>query len=89
MPTTFMEDPLAVLSRNLRERRHALGRTQDEVAAAAGMDQSVYSRIERGAVDVRVRTLVRIALALDMDPNDLLRDICEVLVPPVEGAQQL
>jgi transcriptional regulator with XRE-family HTH domain len=71
------DDPLDRFTLNLARRRRALGLSQDAVAAAAMMDQSQYSRIERGRVDPSIRTLARVARALTTTPSELLRGIGE------------
>jgi transcriptional regulator with XRE-family HTH domain len=68
-------DPLRTLTTNLRSRRAELGLSQEAVAAEASMDQSQYSRIERGEVDPSIRTLTRVARALQTTPSELLRGI--------------
>lgn len=70
-----MLDPLRTLTTNLRGRRAELRLSQEAVAAEASMDQSQYSRIERGEVDPSIRTLTRVARALQTTPSDLLRGI--------------
>jgi transcriptional regulator with XRE-family HTH domain len=39
------------------------------------MDMSEISRIERGARDPRLTTLLRIAVALELEVSDLVKDI--------------
>jgi transcriptional regulator with XRE-family HTH domain len=68
-------DPLQTFITNLRTRRGDLGLTQEAVALEAFMDQSQYSRIERGEVDPSIRTLTRVARALGTTPSELLRGI--------------
>jgi transcriptional regulator with XRE-family HTH domain len=68
-------DPLEAFTINLRARRRELGLTQEAVALEAFMDQSQYSRIERGQVDPSIRTLTRVARALGATPSELLRGI--------------
>lgn len=55
---------VAVQLVELRERR---GLTQAELAGRSGVDQGDISRIERGATSPTVRTLQRIADALNAD----------------------
>jgi transcriptional regulator with XRE-family HTH domain len=69
------DDPLHTFIANLTARRTALGLTQEAVGTAALMDQSQYSRIERGRVDPSIRTLTRIARALETTPSELLRGV--------------
>jgi transcriptional regulator with XRE-family HTH domain len=68
-------DPLQTFTINLRKRRWALDLTQEAVALEAMMDQSQYSRIERGEVDPSIRTVTRVARALRTTPSELLRGI--------------
>jgi len=68
-------DPLRTLTTNLRSRRAELGLSQEAVAGEASMDQSQYSRIERGEVDPSIRTLTRVSRALQTTPSELLRGI--------------
>jgi len=57
----------------LRALRLAAGRTASEVAAAAGMARSNYSRLETGRHQPATRTLHRAALALGVPLAELLR----------------
>jgi transcriptional regulator with XRE-family HTH domain len=68
-------DPVHVFTTNLRKRRTDLGLSQEAAASAAHMDQSQYSRIERGEVDPSIRTLTRIARAVESTPSELLDGI--------------
>ncbi len=47
------------------DRRRALHLTQQQVAAASGLHQSVVSRIEQGVANPTARTLAVLARALD------------------------
>jgi transcriptional regulator with XRE-family HTH domain len=51
-----------------KRRRHALGLSQADVAEAAGLQQSYYSRIELGRIEPRLSTLQDIARALQLEP---------------------
>jgi transcriptional regulator with XRE-family HTH domain len=64
----------------MRVQRAALGVSQEKVAMAADMDQSQYSRIERAEVDPSVRTLARVARALQVTPAQLMEGV--EWVPP-------
>jgi predicted transcriptional regulator len=70
-----VSDPLKPFIANLRARRDELGLTQADVAWSAYMDQSYYSRIERGMVDPSIRMVSRIAAALQVDASELLRGV--------------
>jgi transcriptional regulator with XRE-family HTH domain len=45
------------------------------LAEAAGMHFTFISSIERGERNVSLETIVRLSVALDMDPAELLRGI--------------
>lgn len=47
------------------DRRRELHLTQEQVAAASGLHQSVVSRIEQGVANPTARTLAMLARALD------------------------
>jgi len=54
-------------ARSLRQARRGKGWSQRVLSAKAGIPQAHISRIESGAVDVKVSTLVEIARLLDME----------------------
>jgi transcriptional regulator with XRE-family HTH domain len=57
------------LARSLREARLDRGVSQRAVAAAAGIDHALLSRIEAGRDTVTIPTLIAIATALGMEPS--------------------
>jgi transcriptional regulator with XRE-family HTH domain len=63
---------LARLGLRVKVVRTSRRMTQDELAQAAGLDRTYISRIERGAHNITVLTLTRIAEALDVAPGELL-----------------
>ena len=56
-----------LIGRAVRERRLALGLSQVELAARAGMTQPALSRLEAGGVIPTIPLLERISAALDAD----------------------
>lgn len=52
--------------------RKRSGLTQAEVAEAAGLSDRAYADIERGYVNMRIETLLRICKTLHITPNDIL-----------------
>lgn len=65
----------AVLRRlglQLRVLRTARELSQEDVATAAGLDRSYVSRIERGAHNMTVLTLARLAEVLEVPVGELL-----------------
>jgi ribosome-binding protein aMBF1 (putative translation factor) len=56
-----------LIGQAVRERRIALGLSQVELAARAGMTQPALSRLEAGGVVPTIPLLERISMALDAD----------------------
>lgn len=65
-------DAVAQFGRNVRRIRVELLLSQEEVAFRAGLKRSYLSDLERGTRNPSVRTLGRIAVALDVQPSRLL-----------------
>ncbi len=55
---------IATALRTAREARHL---TQRQLSELAGLPQSHISKIERGAVDLRVSSLIQLARILDLE----------------------
>ena len=53
--------------------RQALGMSQEQLAFEAEMKRSYVSDLERGTRNPSVRALGRLAVALQVEPGDLLR----------------
>lgn len=56
---------------NVKRVRKEQKMTQEQLGLAAGLDAAVISRIEAGQREPRVKNIVRIAQALDIQPGDL------------------
>lgn len=52
--------------------RKRLGMTQADVAEIAGLSGRTYADIERGNVNMRLETILRICDALHITPNEIL-----------------
>ena len=63
-----------VVSANIKQRRKALGLTQEALAQEAGISSQHLSKIERCACSPTMDTMVRIALSLDTTPAALFED---------------
>lgn len=55
------------IGRRLRDAREARGLSQRALSAKAGVPQSHISKIENGAVDLRVSSLIALARVLDLE----------------------
>lgn len=63
---------MRVIGNKLLAARKRLGMTQVEVAEAAGLSGRTYADIERGTVNMRVETILRICRALQVTPDEVL-----------------
>lgn len=63
-----------VVAANIKQRRKALGLTQEALAQEAGISSQHLSKIERCACSPTMGTMVRIALSLDTTPAALFED---------------
>ena len=54
--------------------RKSLGMTQADVAEKAGLSDRTYADIERGTVNMRIETLLRICEVLHITPDEILTE---------------
>lgn len=66
---------LQALGAAIREKRAAVGLSQEGLAYACGLDRTYVGGVERGERNLGFINLLRIAKALDVDPSDLLSGI--------------
>jgi transcriptional regulator with XRE-family HTH domain len=66
-------DFVALLGRNVRKWRLQRGMTQEQLALDAGMKRSYLSELERGLRNPTLRALTRLAEALSIEPELLLK----------------
>ncbi len=62
------------IGNKLHDIRKKAGLTQSEVADAAGLSDRTYADIERGSVNMRIETILRICKALHITPDDVLTE---------------
>ena len=66
---------LQILSKNIKERRKALGLSQTAFAELlGGKDQGNISKIEKGIVPIGLSMLEEIAIVLKVQPHQLLME---------------
>ena len=58
--------------------RKRTGMTQAEVAEAAGLSDRTYADIERGTVNMRTETLLRICNVLRITPDEILTEQSDI-----------
>ncbi len=54
--------------------RKSMGMTQAEVAEAAELSDRTYADIERGTVNMRIETILRICSVLHITPDEILTE---------------
>jgi transcriptional regulator with XRE-family HTH domain len=59
----------------LRDARRKACASQDDLAERSGVDRSAISNYERGRREPNLRTIVKLARALEVEPASLLRDL--------------
>lgn len=59
------------LAQKIKKLRELRDLTQEHVAKELGMDQSAYSRIEKGMTKISHERLVKIATVLNVEPEDI------------------
>ena len=65
---------LAAVGNKLLAIRKRMGLTQAEVAEAAKLSDRTYADIERGTVNMRIETILRICNALHITPDEVLTE---------------
>lgn len=60
------------IGQTVRQRRLAMGLSQEDMADRVGVHRTYYSSLERGAYNFTVTVLFRLAVGLECEPGDLL-----------------
>ena len=64
---------LKLFGSNVRRTREAAGITQEELASRAGLHRTYIGGLERGERNVGLINLAKLALALHVEPADLVK----------------
>jgi DNA-binding XRE family transcriptional regulator len=78
MPIPLDQDPeraSAAFGRRLRTLRNHLDLSQDDLAFATDIHPTAIGRMERGAREPRLTTILRLAHGLDIEPGELVNDL--------------
>ena len=65
---------LNIIANNIRNKRKAIGYSQERLAFEAGMDRSYVGYIENAKYNVTILKLSQIAEALNVTINDLITE---------------
>lgn len=58
--------------KNIQELRKQRSLTQDDLSAITDIPRTQLGRIERGEINTTIKTILRLAKALELKPKDLL-----------------
>ncbi len=85
LPMDEYSTPFAArIGQNLTQARAALGASQELVGDLAGLHRTAFGQLERGERIPRTDTLVKLAAALQVEPQSLLAGL--IWVPPTVRA---
>jgi transcriptional regulator with XRE-family HTH domain len=59
----------------VRVRRHALGKSQEQLADDSGLHWTFVGQVERGRRNLTLHNILKLARGLDVDPGDLVRGL--------------
>ncbi len=62
----------AAFGRRVRKLRNERGLSQDALARATDVHSTMIGRLERGAREPRLSTILRVAAGLEVEPGELL-----------------
>lgn len=71
------------MGRSIRKHRISAGYSQDGLAILAGMTRMYISKLENDHCTPNLRQVVRIAIALEIDPCSLVRDALDTVHPQI------
>lgn len=81
---------LVIIGNKLLSIRKRMGLTQAEVAEAAGLSDRTYADIERGTVNMRIETILKICNVLHITPDEILTaDDASIMVQQEELINRL
>jgi transcriptional regulator with XRE-family HTH domain len=74
-PKASGKDPRVEFGRRVRRQRHDLAWTLEELAEEAGMHWTYIGSVERGERNISLVNIVRLARALKIGPEQLVRGL--------------
>jgi transcriptional regulator with XRE-family HTH domain len=74
MPTP-RSDALQTFGARVRERRHELGLSQEALGDVSGLHWTFIGQVERGRRNISLHNLLRLAVALEIDPSQLVQGL--------------
>jgi transcriptional regulator with XRE-family HTH domain len=77
-----LNETTRVFGERVRDRRVALGLSQEAAAVRCSIHWTQLGKVERGQRSLRLETIIKIAYGLDIDAGDL---VTELPLPPGES----
>jgi len=65
----------------IQEKRKKLGLSQERLSLAAGLDRTFVWKVEQGKRNPSLESLFKIAAALEIEPDELVRAVKERMSP--------
>jgi transcriptional regulator with XRE-family HTH domain len=78
---------VTALGQAIQGRRKELGLSQEDLAGKAGLHRTYVSEIERRSRNLSVKILVRLAMALDLSPSQLMQDAEEIATTQLAASE--
>ena len=69
-----MSDLASIIGEKIRKLRKEMDISQYELALKAGIDRSYMGKIERGEINITLEKVQQIAIALEVNLIDVLKD---------------
>ena len=69
-----MSDLASIIGEKIRKLRKEMDISQYELALKAGIDRSYMGKIERGEINITLEKVQQIAIALEVDLIDVLKN---------------
>lgn len=72
---SMIDELLKTTGQRIRDLREKAGHSQEGFAAKVGLSRAYFGRVERGAQNMSLVTLARIADVLGVEMSDIVQDI--------------
>jgi transcriptional regulator with XRE-family HTH domain len=69
-----VSDLASIIGERIRKLRKKMDMSQHELALRAGIDRSYMGKIERGEINITLEKFQQIAIALEVELIDVLKD---------------
>ncbi len=74
-PKPALNETTRVFGERVRDRRTALGLSQEAAAVRCGIHWTQLGKVERGQRSLRLETIMKIAAGLDIDAGELVSEL--------------